>query len=126
MGDDFISATDLERCRTEIARLRRQLGAVLRERAVERELPAHWTITGGHGELLDWHVVIAEEALEPDVDVELVPGGLIVRARARRRSSVLVGLLPVPEDYDPTTLELRFELGTLHVRLSRILRGGPR
>lgn len=109
-------------CQREIEQLRRELAGLLREPEVERELPAHWVV---HEQQLDWHVFIAEEILEPDIDVEILPGGLVVRARLPRQERLLVGVLPVPSGYDVQHPLVRYQIGSLHVRVLRRTGGRP-
>jgi hypothetical protein len=88
---------DLDWIREEIERLRRRWGSLYREREESRTLPAHWAL---HGSSLHWHVVL-EDVLEPDIDVEILPEALVVRARPEADPCLLlVCVLPVPGGFD--------------------------
>ena len=112
MDPEFVDA--LER---EIERLRRRHAALLRELPATRELPVRWTF-GRHA--LCWTVLLDEEGevLEPDIDVEITSEVLVVRARPQSDEHLtLLGLLPVPADFDIRNPRIRYEEGFLEVRV---------
>jgi hypothetical protein len=105
---------DIER---EIARLRRRYAALMRERPDEREVMARWAaeVSG-----LCWFLPL-EDVVEADIDVEISREVLIVRAsRTWPEPAVLVGILPVPDGFDPESPAIRFSEETLEVRIRRV------
>jgi hypothetical protein len=68
-------------------------------------------------EALRWHVVLID-ALEPDVDVEVLDEVLVVRAAVGERG-VRVGLCLVPRFFDARAARLEFRGEVLEVRLER-------
>jgi hypothetical protein len=112
MNPEFIVA--LER---EIERLRRRHAILFRELPETRELPARWTF--GHRALC-WIIPLDEEdeILEPDIDVEITAEVLVVRARSQSDEHLtLLGLLPVPPDFDIRNPMIRYEGGFLEIRI---------
>jgi hypothetical protein len=100
----------------EIDRLRQRHAGFLREWAEAREMRALWTFGG---DVLRWHVVL-EDVVEPDIDVEIVTGALIVRARALSEcGGLFVCLLPVPSGFDVMRPEIRCEQDYLEVCVYR-------
>ena len=102
--------SDLE---AEIARARRRYAWLLAELAEALEAPCTWELLE---EALCWHVVL-RDALEPDVDVEVLEEALIVRADAADR--MRQALLPVPPAFDVSRARIRFESGVLEIRVQR-------
>jgi len=112
MDSEFIAA--LER---EIKLVRRRHKALLRELPSTRELPARWTFGR---RALCWTVPIEEDykVLEPDIDVEITSELLVVRARPQSDENLtLIGLLPVPPDFDIRRPRIRFDEGFLEIRV---------
>jgi hypothetical protein len=101
----------------EIARLRRRFAPLLRELSTAVEAPARWT----YGEaVLRWHVVL-ESVLEPDVDIEFLPGLLLVRAKPQPGDRPLLqALLPIPSGFVVDEAHIRAEPGYLEVCLRRV------
>jgi hypothetical protein len=107
--------TWLELVSEEIRRLERVLEAVVEPEGARRA-PATWE---ADERTLSWHVVL-EGALEPDIDVEVLPRALVVRVlAASAERPTRASLLPIPEAYDPPTVTVRFEPGVLHVVVRR-------
>lgn len=108
----------LERLRREIQRLKRLHVPRLRSAVDDslEEAPAVWSL---HEQVLCWDVVL-RGALEPDIDVEIGRDVLVVWARAAHEPHrLLVGVLPVPDQYDPSRPMLRYEAEHLEVRIGR-------
>jgi len=108
------SVETLER---EIERLRRRYAVLLRELPATRELPARWTLGR---RALCWIVPFDEEdeVLEPDIDVEITSEVLVVRARPQSDEHLtLLGLLPVPPNFDIQNPRIRYEEGFLEIRV---------
>lgn len=109
-------AGDQERITEEIRRLLRRFAPLLREQRNAEEAPANWTYGGA---VLRWHVVL-ETVIEPDIDIEFLPGLLIVRARSQQDDRpVLHALLPVPSGFAADERRIRCEEGYLEVSLYR-------
>ena len=106
----------------EIERLRRRYASFLREIPGTRALDAHWTASF---RALRWHVVLEGEVLEPDIDVEILPEALVVRARVDTPEEMLLGVLPVPPEFDARHPEVRYEVDHLEILLVRV-EGGTR
>jgi hypothetical protein len=107
----------VETLEREIERLRRRHAALLRELPATRELPARWTFGR---RVLCWIVPLDEEdeVLEPDIDVEITSEVLVVRARPQSDEHLtLLGLLPVPPDFDIRHPRIRYEEGFLEIRV---------
>jgi len=101
----------------EIERLRRRHAALLRELPATRELPARWTFGR---RALCWIIPLDEEdeVLEPDIDVEITAEVLVVRARPQSDEHLtLLGLLPVPPNFDIRNARIRYEEGFLEIRV---------
>ena len=108
-----------ERIHEEMERLRRRYAPVIRTLPDSRELPAHWTLGD---QWLRWHVVL-EDVLEPDIDIEIEPHCLILRAQ--HFGTILVSVLPVPEGFDANGSRIRCETGYLEVRVRRTQSAPP-
>jgi hypothetical protein len=93
---------------TEIDRLRR---LYLLRLGIEEEPPITWEVRES---TLCWYVVL-RDALEPDVDVEILEDVAIVRAAVD--ATVLEGVLPIPVSLRPDLGSIRFREGVLEVRL---------
>lgn len=101
----------------EIEEIDRKWRAVLRVVSAEATLPARWSYAGG---ALRWHVLIGEDVVESDVDIEITSAALIVRAPSvAEESKMLVGLLPVPSNFEAREPEVRFEADTIEIVLYR-------
>ena len=105
-----LTRTDLE---LEMARARRRHAWLLAEITGALEAPCTWELLE---EALCWHVVL-RDALEPDVDVQVLEEALIVRAAAPDR--MRQALLPVPAPFDAARMRIRFESGLLEIRIQR-------
>ncbi|MHC4957648.1 MAG: hypothetical protein ACYTGN_04675 [Planctomycetota bacterium] len=103
----------------EMARARRRYAWLLMEVADAHEAPCTWELME---EALCWHVVL-RDAVEPDVDVEILDQALVVRATVADR--LRHALLPVPAPFDAAHARIRFQAGVLEVRLYQ-QRGGGR
>ena len=104
----------------EIKRMRRRHAGLYREISGAREAICHWTLLG---DVLHWHVAL-EDAVEPEVDVEIAPPLLIVRAHlGEGQREFLLGVLPVPTDFDVSQPVIRYETGHLEIRLVRAAPG---
>ncbi|MFH1144296.1 MAG: hypothetical protein V1774_07110 [Candidatus Eisenbacteria bacterium] len=120
METDWI-ADEIDRIEAEIRRIEHQWRSLWRAERGAHQLPARWTFSR---RALRWHVVL-EDVLEPDVDIEVLPHVLIVRARAEGRGDRLfMGLLPVPADFDAVRPRIRLERDTLLIVVRR--RTAPR
>ncbi len=107
----------------EIDRLRRRFAPLLREVPETREAPAQWTVAP---DALLWHVVL-EDVVEPDIDIEIRPPLLVVRARPQRpRPRMLLALLPVPSGFEVDRPYVRCEIGYMEIRVHRATAGGRR
>lgn len=107
----------LSELRDEIERLRRRYAPLLQEPPGAQEVKARWTYGG---RTLRWHVVV-EEAAEPDIDVEIQPGLLVIRARVESAGQrLLQALLPVPTGFRAEDAHIRCEYGYVEIRLSRV------
>lgn len=107
----------VETLEREIERLRRRHAVLLRELPATRELPARWTFGR---RALCWIVPLDEEdqVLEPDIDVEITAEVLVVRARPQSDEHLtLLGLLPVPPNFDIRNPRIRYEEGFLEIRV---------
>jgi len=101
----------------EIERLRRRYASLLHEPPEAEEAPARWTYGG---RTLRWHVVV-EEAAEPDIDVEILPELLVIRARIEEAEHrLLQAILPVPAGFRADDAHIRCEYGYVEIRLSRV------
>jgi len=100
--------TDLEE---EMARARSRYAWMLAEIAEALEAPCAWELIE---EALCWHVVL-RDAVEPDVDVEMLEEALIVRATIADR--LRHALLPVPSPFQVAGARVRFKAGVLEVRV---------
>lgn len=108
----------------EIERLRRRYAVLLRELPATRELSARWAFGQ---QALCWIVPFDEEdeVLEPDIDVEITSEVLVVRARPQSDEHLtLLGLLPVPPDFDIRNPAIRYEEGFLEIRIRRLGKRG--
>jgi len=83
----------------------------LRMLEIDEEPPITWDLRGGS---LCWYVVL-HDALEPDVDVEILEDAAIVRAVAGTR--VFQGVLAIPSALEPDVGGIRFRESVLEVRL---------
>ena len=117
MDLDFIA-----RVEAEIEQLRRRYASYLREIPGARALEAHWTASS---RTLRWHVVLEEDVLEPDIDVEILPEALVVRAWVETPEETLLGVLPVPPEFDARHPDVRYEVDHLEILLVRV-QGGTR
>ena len=97
----------------EIERVRRRYVSLMEEVSEALEAAAVWEVAG---RTLCWHVVL-HGTLEPDIDIEVRPDAIIVRAATGSRLRQTV--LPVPRPYKASRPVLRFSSGVLHVRLRR-------
>ncbi|MCK4412811.1 MAG: hypothetical protein KAY32_04640 [Candidatus Eisenbacteria sp.] len=114
-------AIDLTRIAEEIERLERRWASLYREVPSAERAEVRWTASG---RTLRWHVCL-EDVVEPDIDVEILPRVLVIRARRDTHpESLLLALLPVPSDFDVEQPRLYWEFGYLEVRLSRRSGGG--
>ena len=108
----------------EIERQRRRHAALLRELPATRELPARWTFGR---RALCWIIPLDEEdeVLEPDIDVEITAEVLVVRARPQSDEHLtLLGLLPVPPNFDIRNARIRYEEGFLEIRVRLLANHG--
>ena len=96
---------------TEMARARRRYAWLLMETADALEAPCTWELIE---ETLCWHVVL-RDAVDPDVDVEILDEALVVRAIAADR--LRHALLPIPTPFVTAHTRIRFEAGVLEVRV---------
>lgn len=120
-GDDRMLGSPIECLAEEIEQLRRRFASLLRYDPSAVEAPVRWTCAGVY---LRWHVFL-EEVVEPDIDVEIQPELLIIRARQDRPSrGRLQALLPIPTGFDPHSARIRCEYDYLEVRLARRAPGG--
>jgi len=103
----------------EMTRARRRYAWLLMEIADALDAPCAWELTE---EALCWHVVL-RDAVEPDVDVEVLDQALVVRATVADR--LRHALLPIPAPFDASHTRIRFEAGVLEVRVYQ-RRGGGR
>ncbi len=104
---------ELER---EIGRLRRRYAAIRRESPDAQELVAGWAAEASG---LRWYVVVAD-VVEADIDVELMPEVIVVRAvRTWPEPAFLLGILPVPGGFDTGQVVIRFSGETLEVHVRR-------
>jgi hypothetical protein len=92
----------------EIDRLRRRY---LRPLEIEEAPPIAWEVRES---ALCWYVVL-RDALEPDVDIEILGDVVIVRAAVG--STVFHGVLPIPPPLRVDLDSIRFLEGVLEVRL---------
>jgi hypothetical protein len=83
----------------------------LRMLGVEDEPPITWEV---RERAVCWYVVL-RDALEPDVDVEILDEVAIVRAAVG--ATVRMGILPIPTSLRPDVASIRFREGVLEVRL---------
>ena len=101
----------------EIEQLHRRYAALLRERPDAREVIARWVAEAAG---ICWFVPL-EDVVEADIDVEITSEVLVVRAhRTWPDPGVLVGILPVPQGFDPEHAVIRFTEETLVVRMRRV------
>ena len=113
----------IEEIEREITRLRRRYAAFVRDAPDAREVVARWAVeaTG-----LRWFVTL-DDVVESDIDVEITSEALIVRAsRTWPEPAVLVGILPVPQGFDPEPAVIRFTEETLEVRIRKVFGGTAR
>ena len=107
----------VEETEREIERLRSRHATLLRELPRSRELTVRW-ILEAHG--LRWFVSFDQEVLEQDIDVEITAEVLVVRARpVVDEELTLLGLLPVPSDFDIEDPIVHCGEGYLEVRIHR-------
>jgi hypothetical protein len=92
----------------EIERLRLRY---LRMLEIEEEPPVTWAV---RGDILSWYVVL-HDALEPDVDVEILADAAVVRAVVGAR--IFQCVLAIPRALRPDVGATRFREGVLEVRL---------
>lgn len=98
----------------EIERLRRRYAPTRRELPDAHEALASWAaeVNG-----LCWFLPLAD-VVEADIDVEILREVMIVRAsRTWPDPVVLVSILPVPYEFDPSNVIIRFADETLMVRV---------
>jgi hypothetical protein len=106
--------TEIER---EISRLRQRYAAFMREAPDAQEVVARWAAEAAG---LCWFVPL-EDVVESDIDVEITSEVLIVRAnKAWPNPAFLVGILPVPQGFDPEHAVIRFVEETLEIRIRRV------
>jgi hypothetical protein len=111
----------IEEIEREITRLRRRYAALMREAPDAREVVARWAAEAAG---LCWFVPL-EDVVESDIDIEITSEVLIVRAsRTWPEPALLVGILPVPQGFDPEHAIIRFIEETLEVRIRRAHSGG--
>ncbi|MGE3164204.1 MAG: hypothetical protein AB7O52_04820 [Planctomycetota bacterium] len=104
-----------------IERLRRRHAAWAREFPNSREVELQWTLVGAR---LHYHVVL-EDIAEPDLDIEITPEALVIRAMpSHREPALLLGVLPVPPSFDPMRPRIRFEFGYLEIEIHPSSEGG--
>ena len=105
--------TTMERTEVEqeMASARRRYAWLLLQTADALEAPCAWELIE---EALCWHVVL-RDAVEPDVDVEVVDSVLMVRATVA--NEFRHALLPIPAAFDAAHARIRFEGGVLEVRV---------
>ena len=102
----------------QIEEIEKRLSNLFRDAQPDEVLPVRWSFCAG---VLCWHVQLVEEVLEPDIDVEITPVALIIRARpAREPSKVLLGVLPVPGIFNRHNPEIQFKSDFLEIRLQWI------
>ena len=92
-----------------IERVRRRYVSLLEE-AAAHGAPTLWDVAD---QTLCWHVVL-RDALEPDIDLEILPDAIVVRAGG---PTVWQTLLPVPPPYATRRPRIRFRGGVLEIRL---------
>jgi len=112
MADDLLASL-----REHIERLERRYRTFVREYPQAREPRRSWTVSGRS---LRWHVVFDAEVLEPDVDLEILEGAIVVRAyHATRGVPELVCVLPIPAGFDIDHPLVRYEHEYLEIQVSR-------
>jgi len=92
----------------EIERLHRHYLAML---GIDEEPPTTYELRES---TLSWYVVL-RDAVEPDVDIEILEDVVIVRAAVG--GTVFQGVLPIPVPLRPDLDAVRFREGVLEVRL---------
>lgn len=98
----------------EIERLRRRYASVFEDTPDAVEAASVWEVAE---ETLCWHVVL-RDALEPDIDVELLGDAIVVRAAPEERTGCLrQTILPVPSPFDASRSVVRFDAGVLEIRV---------
>ena len=112
MADDLLASL-----REHIERVERRYRAFVREYPQARELRRSWTASGRS---LCWHVVLDADVLEPDLDIEILEGAIVVRAcHATHGVPELVCVLPIPADFDIDHPFVRYEYEYLEIRVFR-------
>ena len=112
MADDFLAFLH-----EHIERVERRYRALVREYPQARELRRSWTVSE---RALRWHVVFDGDVLEPDVDLEILEGAIVVRAcHATRGVPELVCVLPIPAGFDIDHPLVRCEHEYLEIRVFR-------
>lgn len=107
----------------EIERIRRLHRALLKETPEAQEAPSLWTYEEG---AFCWRVIL-RNTLEPDIAVEIQDDLVVVWARRETDGQqLLVGVLPVPAEFDPTRATVRFEAETLVVSVRQSAAGEAR
>jgi hypothetical protein len=103
----------------EMASARRRYAWLLLQTADALEAPCAWELIE---ETLSWHVVL-RDAVDPDVDVEVLEQMLMVRATVA--NELRHALLPIPAAFDAAGAQIRFEGGVLEIRVC-LRKGGRR
>ena len=104
----------LDELASEIERLRRRFAPTVRELPDALVVSASWAaeVNG-----LCWFLPLAD-VVEADIDVEILREVMIVRAcRTCPEPAMLVGILPVPYDFDPSHVLIHFTEEMLMVRI---------
>lgn len=102
----------------QIEEIEKELSNLIRDARADDVLPVRWSFCAG---ILCWHVQLIEEVLEPDIDIEITPVALVIRARsAREPSKVFLGVLPVPGIFDHRHPEIQLKSDFLEIRLQWI------
>jgi len=95
----------------EVERVRRLYAWLLSEVPGTREAQAVWELSG---RTICWHVVL-RDIDEPDIDVEMLPDAVVVRAGAEQ--GMRLAVLPLPAPFRPRRPVVRFAMGVLEVRV---------
>lgn len=112
MADDLIASLQ-----EHIERVARRYGALVREYPQAREPRRSWTVSE---RALRWHVVFDVDVLEPDVDLEILEGAIVVRVcHATLGVPELVCVLAIPAGFDINHPLVRCEHEYLEIRVFR-------
>ena len=112
MADDLLASLH-----EHIDRVERRYRALVREYPQARELRRSWTVSE---QALRWHVVLDADVLEPDVDLEILEGAIVVRAcHTTLGVPELVCVLAIPAGFDIDRPLVRCENEYLEIRVFR-------